>query len=316
MKKILVTVPYMTDEGRSFLKENGCEIAAWDPAGAGEEELIDKLSDCHAVIAGGEQYTKRVLDAIADHIKIVARTGVGTDAIDLKAAAEAGVVVTNTPGATSKAVAEMTLALMLSFMRNIPKFSEDMKAGRWDQSYTAREISDLTVGLIGMGNIGKEVVRLLRPFGMPLMGFDVNWDKDFADEYDVRLASLDELASNCDVVSIHVPLNEHTRGMIDMGFLKAMRKSAFIINTSRGAVIDRESLQKALSEDIIAGAALDAQFDIPCKPGDPILASSNVIATPQVAYKTKECIERMVITAAKEIVAVFKGEVPKYPVKG
>ena len=220
--KVLFTERYLTEEGKAYLEQNDCEVVArflrWQP----EKELIDALKDCDAVIAGGEVYSEQVINS-AKKLKIIARLGAGYDHVDLSAASRAGVTVTNTPGATSKAVAEMVLGLMLALLRRIPIYDAGMKRGIWDQEPTVTELGSSTVGIAGMGFIGREVIRLLQSFGPRVVAYDVVWDPDFARANAVERVSMERLMEVSDIVSIHVPLNEKTRGLINAGLLKLMK---------------------------------------------------------------------------------------------
>ena len=312
--KVLFTERYLTEEGKAYLEQNDCEVVTrflrWQP----EKELIDALKDCDAVIAGGEVYSEQVINS-AKKLKIIARLGAGYDHVDLSAASRAGVTVTNTPGATSKAVAEMVLGLMLALLRRIPIYDAGMKRGIWDQEPTVTELGSSAVGIVGMGFIGREVIRLLQSFGPRVVAYDVVWDPDFARANAVERVSMERLMEVSDIVSIHVPLNEKTRGLINAGLLKRMKSTAYLINTSRGAVIEKEALKYALENHLLAGAALDAHWDTPAAPDDPIVRMENVIATPMVGYNTRQCQARMVKAAAEEVVAVLNGRTPRYALR-
>lgn len=311
--KVLFTENYLTDEGGKILENARYEVAAEFLRWESQDRLIDALQDCDAVIAGGELYSEPVIRS-AKKLKLIARLGAGTDQVDLEAAARIGVQVTNTPGATARAVAEMTLALMLSFARGVPRHNAALKKGTWDQDPTAIEISGSTVGIIGMGFIGREVIRLLQSFSPEIVAYDVVWDDTFAAENRVRRVSLPELMEASDIVSIHTPLNEATRGFLNSFLLNKMKRTAFLINTSRGPVIDKDDLLAALLNKRIAGAALDALWEEPIEPDDPIIGMENVIATPHIGFNTQDCKARMVRMAAEEVVRVLSGEKPRYPV--
>ncbi|NPV54314.1 MAG: phosphoglycerate dehydrogenase [Firmicutes bacterium] len=310
--KVIFTESYLTEEGRHYLESNNCEVGVkslrWEP----EEELIDALRDADAVIAGGEKYSERVLMA-AKKLKVIARLGTGTDAIDLAAATLAGITITNTPGANSPAVAEMTLGLMLSLCRQIPQLDSSMKKGIWKQP-VATELSSSTVGIVGMGCIGHEVIKRLKPFGSRIVVFDVVRDSDFAEKWGVEYVSLEHLMEISDIVSIHVPLRDDTRGLINADLLRRMKPTAYLVNTSRGPVVEREALMHALEKKLIAGAALDVHWREPCEPNDPLVIMENVIATPHVGYNTREAQARMVKAAAEDVVAVLNGRPPRFPV--
>ena len=310
--KILFTETYITQEGIEYLNAHDCEVICDYLRWKSEDELIAALQGIDGVIAGGEKYSPKVINA-ARNLKIIARLGSGFDAVDIETASKAGILVTNTPGATASAVAELALGLCLSALRRIPQMNGKLKAGVWEQS-TGRELSSCVVGIIGTGFIGREFARLIRPFGCKVLAFDVFKNKKFADEYGVVYVNLEEIAKNCDVISIHLPLFHDTEGMINTDFLSKMKADAYIINTSRGQVIDKTALKNALEQGVIAGAAIDAHWEEPCKPVDEIVILPNVICTPHIGYNTKETKRRMIQMASDEILAVLRGENPKYNV--
>ena len=306
------TQDYLTEEAQSYLKDHDCEIIHGGWNNLSESEICREVRGLDAVIAGGESYSRKVFEA-ADRLKIVARTGAGYDRIDLVAATNRGIWVTNTPGATSPAVAEHTVCLILCLLRSIPRQAQDMKRGKWVE-FRGRELGSLTLGIVGTGSIGQAVIKRARAFGTRVLGYDIRPDHGFASEYQVKYLPLDELLSQSDIVSIHVSLDETTRGLIDERALGLMKKSAYLVNTSRGAVVDRSALLKALQTKEIAGAALDAHHTTPCPPDDSLVALDNVLATPHSAYNTEEAIARMSITVAKDVIAVLHGRAPAHPV--
>lgn len=312
--KVHNTQSYLTQEAISLLEENGCQVTyrEWQGLPEEETEVCRGIRGVDAVIAGSERYTRQVFRA-ADKLRIVARTGAGIDKIDLAAATEHGVWVTNTPAANGPAVADFTVGLILSMLRNIHGMAQNMKHGRWEK-FRGRELGSLTLGVVGAGAIGREVIKRAKGFGTHVLAYDIQPDESFAAEWQVTYVPLDELMAQSDVVSIHVPLNEDTRGLIDERRLKLMKKTAYLIDTSRAFVVDKAALLKVLQAKEIAGAALDVHNPAPCAPDDPLVLLDNVLATPWTAYNTEEAVARMSITAARDVVAVLQGRNPKYPV--
>jgi phosphoglycerate dehydrogenase-like enzyme len=303
---------FLGQETLSFLTENDGEVSSRRWVGLPEEEICQEIKGLDAVIAGGEWYTRRVLDA-ADKLKIVARVGVGFDHIDLVAATERGIWVTNTPGANSAAVADFTIAVILCLLRNVHGMAQDMKLGRW-QRFCGRELGEVTLGIVGAGSIGRRVIKRAKAFGTRVLANDIAPDYGFAAEWQFKYVPLDELMSHSDVVSLHVPLDESTKGFIDARRLRLMKKRAYLVNTSRAPVVDRVALLELLQSGKIAGAALDVHDPAPCAPDDPLVLLDNVLATPWSAFNTEASIARMSITAAREVIAVLQGQVPRYPV--
>lgn len=306
--KVTNTQPALTQEARMLLAENGCEVSDCVLSKLTEDQFCQHIRGVHAVIAGGEKWTARVF-AAADKLKIVARYGVGYDRVDLVAATRHGVWVTNTPGATSPAVADLTVGLILCLLRHIPQMVQDMKEGRW-QPIRGRELGSLTLGIVGAGSIGREVIKRTRGFGTRVLACDVAPDQEFAAAWQVQYVPLDDLLSQSDIVSLHVPLNRDTRGLIDARGIALMKKNAYLVNTARAPVVDKEALLKALQTKAIAGAALDVWSPDPCAPDDPLLLD-NVIATPWTASRTEEGATRMSIAAAREVVTVLHGGSPR-----
>ncbi len=308
---VINTQKYLTKEAQVLLEENDCQIRNVAAHRLSEDEFCTQIRGAHAVI-GGDWSTPNIIRA-ADSLKIIALTGVGFDYVDLDVASERRVWVINTPGATSHAVADLTIGLMLCLLRNIPAMVQDMNNGEWVQ-FCGRELGSLTVGIVGVGSIGKQVIKRLRGFGTAIIGHDAAPDEQFATQWQVQYVALDELLTQSDIVSLHCPLNEQTRGLIDERRLNLMKKDACLVNTSRSGVVDKDALMDVLRRGEIAAAAIDVHDPRPCAPDDPLVALENVIATPWTAYNTEEAIERMCLTAATDIVTVLNGGVPKYPV--
>ena len=311
---VIDTTPYLTDEAKTYLKENQCTVRRCVLEELSEQQFCSKIVGVHGVLASGEWWTKTVLEAGASsELKIVARTGAGFDRVDIQSAAELGIWATNTPTATSHAVADFTIGLFLCLLRHIPKLVENVKHGKWDR-IRGLEFRSMTLGVIGVGGIGREVIKRARGFGTRILGYDITPDENFAREYQVDYVSLEKLLSESDIVSLHCPLNDQTRNMIDRESLGLMKKNSYLVNTARPEVVDKPALVASLRTGKIAGAAIDVHDPMPCAPDDPLLSLENAIVTPWDAFSTKESIERMCITAAKDIVSVLGGGAPKHPV--
>ncbi|MBM4028918.1 MAG: hydroxyacid dehydrogenase [Planctomycetes bacterium] len=311
-RAVINTAAYLTADARRFLQENDCQVVDLTLEGLPESEFGARVRGVQAVIAGGEWWTERIF-ATTQTLEIVARTGAGVDRVDLAAAARHGVWVTNTPGATNQAVADFTLGLILCLLRDIPTVAQDLKAGRWNQ-FRGRELGSLTLGVVGTGQIGREVIKRSAAFGASILAHDIRVDQEFGQAYNVQWVSLDELMARSDIVTLHVPLGEQTRGIIDGRRLGLMKKTSYLVNTSRSAVVDKQALIQALEARILAGAAIDVHDPAPCPPDDPLVRLDNVLATPWTAYKTDEAIARMCSMAVEDVVAVLSGRPPRFPV--
>lgn len=275
-------------------------------------EVAALLPGIDGYIAGLDGIDANALKA-ADKLKVIARYGVGVDSVDLAAAREKGVVVTNTPGANSVSVAELALGLMLALARQIPEAVEAVHQGKWPR-YAGLSLEGKIVGILGLGAIGKQLARRLAGFDCGLLAYDPFGDPAVAKALGVELIGLDDVLKHADFVSLHLPLLPETRCMVNETFLNKMKKGSFLINTSRGEVVDEEALLKALQSGHLKGAGLDAFTVEPPDPRNPLLALPQVIATPHLGAQTDGATSNMGWLAMKDCLAVLKGETPVYRV--
>lgn len=297
-----------------ILEENDCKIFIEPLDNLNKQQKRNKLKqilkNINGVIANGEIWDEELIKEASGDLKIIARLGVGYDNVDLYAATKYGIAVTNTPGANSSAVAEHTLALMLSLARNLPFNHNKMKKGMKDFGLLPG-LEGKKVGIIGLGNIGKEVVRRLANFDVELYISDPIKDKDFAQKYSVNYVELDNLLKNSDFISIHCPLNESTHKLLNENKLSLLKKSAYLINTSRGKIIDEEALVEILKLKKIAGAGLDKFTKEPLDKDNPLFNLDNVILSPYNAAFTKASFRKMGKMVVENILAVLNNEKPK-----
>jgi phosphoglycerate dehydrogenase-like enzyme len=275
-------------------------------------ELVELLPGCHGYIAGLDKIDRSALET-ADQLRVIARYGAGVDRVDLVAAREIGVVVTNTPGANSVSVAELAIGLLLSLARMIPTASAATKAGQWPR-LTGFGLEGKVVGLLGLGSIGKQVARRLGGFDCTILAYDPAADTAFARTHDVELRPFDEVIGQADFLSLHLPVLPETSGMVNETFLSRMKPGAFLINTARGELIDEGALLAALQSGHLRGAALDAFSQEPPAADNPLLALPQVIATPHTGAHTDSATNAMGWTALRDCLAVLRGEQPAYPV--
>jgi D-3-phosphoglycerate dehydrogenase len=276
------------------------------------EEVARLLPGVDGYIAGVDKVDRFAL-AGADRLKIIARYGVGIDSVDLEAAREKGVVVTNTPGANSVSVAELTVGLMLALARQIPEGAAALRLGGFPR-LSGVSLEGKTVGLVGFGAIGKQVARRLAGFDCRLLAFDPYPDTAFADAHGVEIHALDDLLAQSDFVSLHLPLLPATQGLVNRDFLARMRRGAFLINTARGEIVDEPALLEALQSGCLRGAALDVFAVEPPDAANPLLALKSVIPTPHLGSQTDGATNRMGWMALEECLAVLRGEEPHYRV--
>lgn len=287
----------------NLLKEYGYEILN-NPYGRKltEEEVIELASDCVGIVAGVEPLTSRVMDACT-HLKCISRVGVGVDNVDLEYAKKKGIKVVNTPDGPTRAVAEFTLAVTLSLLRKIPQADADLKNRIWKKQ-TGYLLLGKTIGLLGLGRIGRTTAELFRGLGNPVIGFDLYPEKDWAKKNKVELKSKEEVISKCDILSIHVPANEDGRPVLGKGEFDNMKDGSFLINLSRGGVVDEDALYKALLDGKLTGAAIDVFSEEPYD--GKFCDLENVVLTPHLGSYAKEGKLQMEIDAVKNLVYVLK----------
>jgi D-3-phosphoglycerate dehydrogenase len=265
------------------------DIAVFSERGADDEaELIRRIGDAEAVvnIRAYSKFTDRVL-AACPNLRLISVWGTGTDHIDLAACTARGVSVASTPGVNAHSVAEHTLALMLAFARRIPANDAAMRGGQWPRG-TLADLEGKTLGIIGLGAIGRRVASLAAMFNMRLLAWTFGVDNGRAASVGARRVELEELLRQSDIVSIHLRLSPESRGLLTRERLTLMKPTAFLVNTARGAIVDRDALIDALQNQRIAGAALDVFHEEPIAANDPLLSLPNVVLSPHNAGTTHE----------------------------
>jgi glyoxylate reductase len=251
-------------------------------------------------------------------LKVISRRGVGYDTVDIQTATEQGIYVTVTP-VLSGTVADLAFALLLATARHVPQAHQLISKQCWlkrqdrDQ-YIGSDVFGKTLGIIGLGRIGSEMVKRARGFEMPLLYYDLIRNYTHEEEYQIQFQPLHRVLAEADFISIHVPLTPRTRGLIGEPELKMMKRTAIIINTARGAIIDEKALYTALHEKWIAGAGLDVFEDEPIHPDNPLLALNNVVLTPHLAGATLECRRRTATVAVENVIHVLQGTRPRYSI--
>ncbi|MDR0285836.1 MAG: phosphoglycerate dehydrogenase [Propionibacteriaceae bacterium] len=306
--KVLVTPTSLTPESPLAalrrLRESVDEVQ-FNPARVPLEpaQLIPLLQDVDGVIAGLDQFSAEVLRAAGPRLRVISRYGTGCDRVDLAAAAERGIAVTTTPGANSVAVAELALGLMFALARRLPGLDRAVRAGGWPRSQ-GLELTGKTLGVIGLGAIGRNVASRAQALGMTVVGYDPFVADDAVVSAGVEPLPLPELLGRSDVVTLHVPLQGATRHLIDAGALAAMKPGALLLNTSRGGLVDERAAAAALESGHLGGLALDA-YETEPPLGSPLFAYDNVIATPHTGAHTAEAVERMAEAAVTNLLAVL-----------
>ena len=284
----------------AMLEEAGFEIVRNETGGIlTARALSEKLSDCAGVVLGVDPLTRGVLDS-APQLRAVAKYGVGVDNIDMAACEERGIKVSRTVGANSQAVADYAFALILAAARKLPLIDKLCRKGDWSKNTTA-DVYGKTLGLIGLGAVGKAVAKRAKGFDMKVLGYDVFWDEPGAAEIGIEKADLERIYREADFISVHVPLTPETKGMIAAAQISVMKPSAILVNTARGGVIDEDALLEALRNNRIYGAGIDAFSEEP--PQNPAwFALDNVVMGSHCAASTYGATERMGRMAAANLI--------------
>jgi D-3-phosphoglycerate dehydrogenase len=271
-------------------------------------EVAELVRDAVAIVAGTEPYTADVIDA-CPHLRVIARVGVGLDSVDLTAARERGLAVTYTPEAPADAVAELTVAQILNILRRTQESDRSVRERAWNR-YMGQLVREVAIGVLGVGRIGKRVVRLLRPFSPHLLACDTSPDLEFGQRHELTWVNRRELFERCDLVTVHVPLTSETHHLVDADLLSAVRPGFMLVNTSRGKVLDEAALVEALREKRIARAALDVFEDEPYE--GPLARMDNVALTAHMGASAHHSRYLMELGAAEDCVRVLNGEAPRH----
>jgi D-3-phosphoglycerate dehydrogenase len=306
--RVVIAEPF-SKTGIAVLEDAGISVVS--VVGEPREALHAALADADGLIVRSETRVDRALLARGPRLAVVARAGVGVDAIDVPAATDSGIVVLNTPGANTLAATEQTFALMLSLARHTPAAVASIRAGRWERKpFIGTELFGKTLGIVGLGRIGGAVAARAAAFGMTLLAADPFISKVRAETLGAELIGLDELLARADIVTLHTPLNAQTLGMIDAQKLALMRPHALIVNCARGGIIDEAALLAALDTGALAGAAIDVVAQEPPPPdgtGAALHRHPLVIATPHLGGSTDEALERIAIELAHDVASVLLG---------
>ena len=291
---------------KEILEKNGLKVT-YEPE-ITPEQIAEKIGTFEVVVVRSRTKMTRELVEKADKCQIIARVGVGLDNIDQDAAKEKNIRIINAVEGAITAVAELVIGLMLSMAREIPRADREIRNGNWiKKELMGSELKGKYLGIVGLGNIGKRLGRLARALNMNIIGYDVvPIDDEFSKEVGLMKADLDTLLSSADYISFHVPLLESTRHLINAEKLKLVKKTARIINTARGGVIDEDALYNSLKEGSLAGAALDV-FEVEPATGNKLITLPNFVATPHMGAQTKEAQLLAANIIAEKIIQVLRG---------
>lgn len=296
-KTVLLTAPYMipfADRFRPVFADYGLDLIVPDVNERMEEaDILEYAGQFDGTICGDDRYTPKAIEACAPRLKVISKWGTGIDSIDKEACAKHGIMIGNTPNAFTLPVADTVMGYILAFARRQPWMDKAMKAGEWEK-IPGRSLSEMTLGVIGVGNTGQAVLRRARAFGMELLGTDIiEIAPDFVAEIGLEVTSLDDLLGRADVVSLNCDLNPTSDHIINFGTLSKMKDTAILINSARGPLVKEVDLIAALNAGTIAGAALDVFEEEPLPQDSPLKAMDNVMLAPHNANSSPAAWERV-----------------------
>ena len=311
MNILLTTTSYQDTPGahHDLLAKTGWEIVrARGPLN--EADTLALVGDAEGYICGDDAITRKVLEKARTKLKVISKYGIGVDKIDVKSCTEFGIPVLFTPGVNHTTVAEHTFLLLLTLEKNFLFHADSTRSGGWKRK-TGHELFEKTIGIVGLGRIGKEVAIRARAFGMHPVGFDVYWDEAFARQHGVRrAATLDELFAASDYISLHTNLTPETRGMINAKSFAKMKKGVLILNCARGEIVNTADLVAALQSGQVGGYGTDVLDKEPPPADHPLLKLPNVIVTPHIGSRTYESVVRQATTTVKNLILAMNGEKP------
>ena len=313
--KVLVTsrsFGKVSQEPLEILKKAGREVIFMGTDYT-DEKFEAAIPDCDALIIGAHKFTPELM-AQCKKLQIIAKHGAGLDNIDLPAAKNLGVTVTNVPAMNANAVADLALAHMLNLCRGVSLCAKNVQNGIV-KIHIGRDLYAKTLGLVGFGNIAKNVARRARGFSMKVIAYDP-YIKEVPEEFAeyVRLGTLDEVIEQCDFISIHVPLTDETKNMFNKDSMYRMKQGAFLINTSRGGIVNEADLYDVCKDGHLGGAALDVTETEPVQQDNPLLTLDNVVITPHIGMYSFEAVNAVSIVCAQNVAKKLTGEIPDYVV--
>jgi len=310
-RRVLVTGPSLDEDAVSLLEGKDCSLVF---AGAySEANELDRLIDeCSpdAIISRMGKLSLSAISRAAPNLKVIAKHGVGVDNIDMDTATSLGIPVMVASGANAISVAEHALALILAVTKQVTKLDRSMRAGQWDKpNFQGNEIQGLTLGLFGMGAIALATARIAKSFGLRVIGFDpFVGSRRFEEAGVLEVGSSGELFSRSNILSLHAPLTEDTRQVVNDASLALMPKGGYVVNTARGGLIDEDALLRAIQRGHLAGAGLDTFAEEPIAPTHPFLSEPSIVLSPHISGVTAQANRRVAMQAARNVLAVLDGE--------
>jgi D-3-phosphoglycerate dehydrogenase len=308
MKILLTTTSFQDTPGphHEMLAAKGYEIVR-ERGPLPEARMLELAGDFDAFLCGDDAITRAVLEKSRPRLKVVAKYGIGLDKVDVSAATDLGLPVTFCPGVNHTTVAEHTFGLLLALYRQIVEQDHAVHEGQWKR-LTGHELMGKTIGIAGLGRIGKEVAIRARAFGMNVLGYDVYWDGEFAHAHGVeRVGEADDLLRRSDIISLHMNLSPETKNFINAERLELCQKEAVLLNCARGELVDSAALAAALDAGRIAGYGADVLDEEPPRPDHPLLKCRHAVITPHIGSRTYESVIRQATMAAQNMINVLEG---------
>ena len=314
MRILLTTTSYQDTPGihHQLLDESGHEIVR-DRGPLPESrmlELVRSGGGFDGILHGDDQITRPVIEAALPRLKALSKYGIGLDSVDMAAATDLEVPVLFTPGVNHTTVAEHTFGLLIMLAKHLRDQTNCAKDGRWERQ-TGTELAGKTLGILGLGRVGKEVTTRARAFGMQVMAYDIYWDDAFAQQYGVfRSETADDVAAGCDVLSLHMNLTDENRHFINRDRIAKMKDGAFIINCSRGGLVSETDVAEACRSGKLGGYGTDVLEEEPIRPPHPFQEIENILITPHIASRTFESVERQAVMSTENLLRALNGVPP------
>jgi D-3-phosphoglycerate dehydrogenase / 2-oxoglutarate reductase len=312
MKRILLTTTSFQDtpgEHHKLLEKEGFQLVC-ERGPLPEKRMLELVGEIDGMLCGDDAITRAVLQKALPKLKVISKYGIGLDKIDVKAATELKIPITFCPGVNHTTVAEHTFGLLLAIYRHIVTECNHVKSGEWKR-ITGHELMGKTIGVVGMGRIGKEVAIRARAFAMEVLGYDIYWDDKFAQQHSIkRIQNLDEILSASDIISLHTNLTDETRNMINAQRISKLKKGVVLLNCARGELVDSQAVAEALKNKQIGGYGADVLETEPPPSNHPLFNCPNAVITPHIGSRTYESVGRQAKMAAENLILVFQGQKP------
>ncbi len=310
MLRVLLTTTSFQDipgEHHQLLAREGYELVR-ERGPLAEARMLELVGDVDGFLCGDDAITRAVIQKALPRLKVISKYGIGLDKIDVKAATELKIPVTFCPGVNHTTVAEHTFGLLLAIYRHIVTECNHVKKGEWKR-ITGNELMGKTMGILGMGRIGKEVATRSRAFGMNVLGYDIYWDDAFAKQHQVqRIANIEQILQQSDIISLHTNLTDETRNLVNARQITRMKKGAVLLNCARGELVDSAAVAEALKSGQLGGYGADVLEEEPPPANHPLFSCPNAIITPHIGSRTFESVARQAKMAAENLIRVFNGE--------